>query len=152
MLRNADPMASRRKNTNNSVSIPRIAVCNCPAYQLIQDLFRITGQRETEKESVMKAAVLVEKLGAKKYRASTSQPIPLETQGRTRVEAVKRLRALAQKRLSAGQWEQVSLPGPPQANPWIAYSGIWKDHPDIDSFLENIAEYRRAANAADAAP
>ena len=65
----------------------------------------------------MNAAVLVEKLGEKKCRASTSQPIPLETEGRTRDEAVKRLCALAQKRLAAGQWQQVSLPGPPQINP-----------------------------------
>ena len=95
----------------------------------------------------MKAAVLVEKLGVKKYRASTSQPIPLESEGRSGEEAVKRLCALARKRLAAGQWRQVSLPGPPQANPWIAYAGIWKDHPDFDDFLKNIADHRRAVDA-----
>jgi hypothetical protein len=46
-----------------------------------------------EKET-MKVAVLVEKVGAKWYRASTSQPIPLESEGRTQDEAIKRLRAL----------------------------------------------------------
>lgn len=96
----------------------------------------------------MNAAVLVEKLGEKKYRACTSQPIPLETVGRTAAEAVRRLSDLARRRLAAGQWQQVSLPGPPQTNPWIAFAGIWKDHPDFDDFLNNIAEYRRAATAA----
>jgi hypothetical protein len=100
----------------------------------------------------MKAAVLVEKLSEKKYRASTSQPIPLESEGRTGAEAVKRLCALARKRLAAGEWEQVSLPGPPQSNPWIAYSGVWKDHPDFDDFLKNIAEYRRKMNDTDPSP
>jgi hypothetical protein len=99
----------------------------------------------------MKTAVLVEKLGKKKYRASTSQPIPMESEGRTPDEAVKRLCTLARKRLTAGEWQQVFLPGPPQANPWITYAGIWKDHPDIEEFLKNIAEYRRASNGLDAA-
>jgi hypothetical protein len=97
----------------------------------------------------VKAAVLVEKVGKKKYRASTSQPIPLESKGRTQAEAVKRLRALARKRLAAGEWQEVSLPGPPQTNPWIAYAGIWKDHPDFDDFLNNIAAYRRAVDGTD---
>ncbi len=96
----------------------------------------------------MEAAVLVEKLGVKKFRASTSQPIPLESVGRSREEAVKRLCALVHKRLAAGQWQHVSIPGPPQLNPWIAYAGIWKDHPDFDGFLKNIADYRRAVNGA----
>jgi hypothetical protein len=100
----------------------------------------------------VKAAVFVEKLGARKYRASTSQPVPLETHGRTHAEAVRRLCALAKKRLAAGQWEQVSLPGPPETNPWIAYSGIWKDHPDFDDFLQNIAEYRHVVNGTDPTP
>src|SRR5438876_11894262 len=98
---------------------------------------------------IVKAAVLVEKLGAKKYRASTSQPIPLESEGRSPNEAVKRLCALARKRLAAGEWQHVSLPGPPQSNPWVAYAGVWKDHPDFDDFLKNIAEYRRATDASD---
>jgi hypothetical protein len=101
---------------------------------------------------VMKAAVLVEKLGKKKYRASTSQPIPLETEGRTRDKAIKRLCALARKRLAAGEWQEVSLPGPPQTNPWIACAGIWKDHPDFDDFINNIAEYRRTMDGLDPSP
>src|SRR5262249_45600843 len=100
----------------------------------------------------MKTAVLVEKLGKNKYRASTSQPIALESEGRSRDEAVERLYTLARKRLAAGEWRAISLPGPPQTNPWSAYAGIWKDHPDFDQFLQNIAEYRRSTNGLDAAP
>ena len=95
---------------------------------------------------MVKAAVLVEKLGEKKFRASTSQPIPLESEGRSRKEAIQRLCALARKRFATGQWQHVLLPGPPQPNPWIAYAGIWKDHPDLDDFVKNIDDYRRQVN------
>ena len=27
--------------------------------------------------------------------------------------------------------------------PWLTYAGIWKDHPDFDAVMENIAEYGR---------
>jgi hypothetical protein len=98
----------------------------------------------------VKTAVLIEKLGKKKYRASTAQPIALESEGRSRDEAVERLCELARERLAAAEWQQVSLPGPPQANPWIAYAGIWKDHPDFADFLKNIAEHRRTTNRSNA--
>jgi hypothetical protein len=93
----------------------------------------------------MKATVLVEKIG-KKFRASTSQPIPLETEGKSREEAIERLSELAQKRIAGGQLLEITLPRLPETNPWRAYAGIWKDHPDFDAFLENIAEYRRKVN------
>jgi hypothetical protein len=102
-----------------------------------------------EEDNIVKTAVLVEKLGKKKYRASTSQPIALESIGRSREEALKRLCTRARKRLAAGEWQQVCLPGPPQANPWVAYAGVWKEHPDLDDFLNNVAEYRRARNGLD---
>ena len=38
----------------------------------------------------MKATVFVEKVGKKKYRATTSQPIPLETEGASQDEALER--------------------------------------------------------------
>ena len=36
-----------------------------------------------QEDGIVKTAVLVEKLGKKKYRASTSQPIALESEGRS---------------------------------------------------------------------
>jgi hypothetical protein len=64
----------------------------------------------------MKATVLVEKVGKKKYRATTSQPIPLETEGASRDEALERLYELAKKRLAAGQLVQMNLPDTPETN------------------------------------
>lgn len=93
----------------------------------------------------MNATVLVERVGKARYRASTSQPIPLQTEGKSQEEAVKRLQKLARKRLAAGALIQISIPGP-ESNPWQEYAGIWKNHPDFDAFLNNIAEYRQSAN------
>jgi hypothetical protein len=97
----------------------------------------------------MKATVFVEKVGKKKFRATTSQPLSLETEGASQDEALERLYELAKKRLAAGQLIQMNLPDTSATNPWQAFAGIWKDHPDFDAFLENIAEYRRSADQPD---
>jgi hypothetical protein len=94
----------------------------------------------------MKATVLVEKVGKKKYRATTSQPIPLEAEGVSQDEALSRLHDLATQRLSAGHVVQMNLPDVAGANPWIAFAGIWKDHPEFDAFVKNIARYRRSVD------
>jgi hypothetical protein len=98
---------------------------------------------------VMKATVFVEKVGKKKYRAVTSQPVPLETEGTSQAEAVERLRELATDRLARGELVQMDLPGDSKFNPWQAFAGVWKDHPDFDAFLENIAEHRRQMDPSD---
>ena len=97
----------------------------------------------------MNATVLVKKIGKKKYRATTSQPVPLKTEGASKDEALERLYALAKKRLAAGQLLQMDLPDVPAANPWQAFAGIWKDHPEFDAFRENIAAYRSSVDRSD---
>jgi hypothetical protein len=96
----------------------------------------------------MKATVFVEKVGRKKFRATTSQPVPLESEGASQDEALERLYELAKKRLAGGQLFQMTLPDSSVANPWQTFAGVWKDHPDFDAYLENIAEYRRSVDQA----
>jgi predicted RNase H-like HicB family nuclease len=91
----------------------------------------------------MKMTVLIERLDEGRYRASTSHPITIESEGCSRDEAVERLRDQAAQRLSGGELVQVQIPGAPDANPWLSYAGIWKDHADFDAVMENISEYRR---------
>jgi hypothetical protein len=100
----------------------------------------------------MKALVLVEKIGRQKYRASTAQPIALEAEGLSRDDAVEHLSTLVRERLARGELLQIPLPGTDKDNPWVAYAGIWKDHPDWEAFKKNIADYRRRTDGADAAP
>jgi hypothetical protein len=100
----------------------------------------------------MKATVFVEKVGKKKYRAITSQPIPLESEGASQDQALERLYELAKKRLASGTLLQMNLPDAPNCNPWQAFAGIWKDHPEFDAFLQNIADHRHAIDQAESAP
>jgi hypothetical protein len=97
----------------------------------------------------MKTTVFVEKVGKKKYRATTSQPVLLETEGATQDEALERLYELAKKRMASGKLIQMNFPDTPGTNPWQAFAGIWKDHPEFEEFLENIAEYRQSSNRPD---
>ena len=98
----------------------------------------------------MQATVLVEKIGPRKYRASTTQPVVLESEGKSRREALGRLSELARQRLAAGQLVQMSLPDCPESNPWKSFAGIWKHHPDYDAFVNNIKDYRRSVNGVNA--
>jgi hypothetical protein len=91
----------------------------------------------------MRMTVLIERLDDRRYRASTSHPIAMESEGCSRDEAVERLRDQAAQRLNGGELVQVQIPGAPDANPWLSYAGIWKDHADFDAVMENISEYRR---------
>jgi transcriptional regulator NrdR family protein len=96
--------------------------------------------------------VLVERLEEHRYRASTGQPVAMASEGSSREEAVERLREQATQRLKGGELVEISIAAVADANPWVRYAGIWKNHPDFDAFLENLAEYRRTANEADLSP
>jgi hypothetical protein len=94
----------------------------------------------------MNATVFVEKVGKKKFRATTVQPVLMEAEGASQDEALERLHALAKKRLAEGALFQMSLSDVPSGNPWQAFAGIWQDHPDFDAFRGNIEAYRRSKN------
>ena len=88
----------------------------------------------------MQVTVFVEQLDEQTYRAETTQPITLVTEGRTRDEAIERLRVLAQQRLTEGEMVCLEIPEVAVPHPWVPFAGIWKDHPDLDAVLEHIAE------------
>jgi len=91
----------------------------------------------------MQVTVFVEQLDDQTYRAATAQPGALATEGRTRQEAVERLRQQVQRRLATGELIHLELPDVSKPHPWAPYAGIWKDHPDFDDLLSHIAEHRR---------
>ena len=96
----------------------------------------------------MQVTVFVERLDEHTYRAETAQPIALIVEGRTRDEAIERLRTLAQQRLTAGEMVCLDISEVPVPHPWIPFAGIWKDHPELDAVLEHIAAARRKLDAA----
>src|SRR5215471_17729729 len=83
------------------------------------------------------------------FAAATAQPITLSTEGSTCDEALERLRALAQQRLTAGEMVCLDIPEVSVPHPWVPFAGIWKDHPDLDAVLEHIAAARRQLDAAE---
>ena len=97
----------------------------------------------------MEVTVFVERLGDETYRAETAQPIILATEGRTRDEAIERLQVLARQRLTAGEVVRLEIPEVPTPHPWIAFAGIWKDHPDFDAVLRHIATESRRLDTAE---
>ena len=97
----------------------------------------------------MQVTVFVERLDERTYRAETAQPITLVTEGRTRDEAIERLRVLAQQRLTAGEMVHLEIPEVVVPHPWIPFAGVWKDHPDLDDVLAHIAAERRRLDEAE---
>jgi predicted RNase H-like HicB family nuclease len=97
----------------------------------------------------MEVTVFVEQLDEDTYRAETAQPIALVTEGRTRDEAIERLRVLASQRLTAGEMVRLEIPGVAASHPWVPFAGIWKDHPDLDAVLQHITAERRRLDAAE---
>jgi hypothetical protein len=97
----------------------------------------------------MQVTAFVEQLDKETYRAETSQPISLVAEARTRDEAIDRLQVLAQQRLTAGEMVCLEIPEVAAPHPWVPFAGIWKDHPDLDTVLEHIAEERRQRDSAE---
>ena len=91
---------------------------------------------------MVQLTVRVERIDDQTYRAAIAQPISLTTQGRTREEAVERLRELAKQRLSTEEVVQLDLAVETAPHPWVPFAGIWKDHPEVDAWRDTLAEQR----------
>ncbi len=101
----------------------------------------------------MELTVLVERIDEQTYRAQTAQPVSLSIEGRTHAEAVERLRELARQRLAGARIVHVDVPAASaEPHPWTRFAGIWKDHPEFDAFLENIADHRRQQDDSEPEP
>jgi hypothetical protein len=88
--------------------------------------------------------VLIEPVPGKGYRAS---PFGLSVEGATREEALERLRALVQEKLSSGA-QLVSLPAPSAPRPWEKFAGTWRpDDPRIEEWKQAVEEYRQEVEA-----
>ncbi|MBC8116624.1 MAG: type II toxin-antitoxin system HicB family antitoxin [Candidatus Saccharimonas sp.] len=99
----------------------------------------------------MDMIVLIEPQNGR-FKATTSQPVAMETEGASREEALQRLQELAKSRLAAGELVQVPLPNGDSSHPWMKFAGVWKDHPEFDQFQQNVAEYRRSLDVPESEP
>ena len=99
----------------------------------------------------MDMTVLIEPQNGR-FKASTSQPVAMETEGASREEALQRLQELASSRLAAGELVQVAVPNGDSGHPWMKFAGVWKDHPEFDQFQQNVADYRQSLDVPETEP
>lgn len=95
----------------------------------------------------MDVSVMLEQVAGNGYRATALAPMPMVAEAPTREEAVDRIRTLLGERLSGAELIQVEVPGTASDNPWLSIAGTWRDHPDVDEVLQDIARYRREIDA-----
>jgi hypothetical protein len=95
----------------------------------------------------MNVSVMLEQVKENSYRATALVPTPLVAEAPTRDEAVVKIRDLINERLSGAELIQVEVPLATQPNPWLAITGTWREHPDVDEVVENIRAYRREVDA-----
>lgn len=95
----------------------------------------------------MDVSVMLEQVKDNGYRATALVPTPLVAEAPSRDEAVDRIRTLISERLSRVELIHVQVPVGGEANPWLAFAGTWRDHPDVDEVLANIQAYRREIDA-----
>ncbi|HEY3964082.1 MAG TPA: hypothetical protein VGM05_05960 [Planctomycetaceae bacterium] len=97
----------------------------------------------------MNLTAVVERISEDRYRAVITQPLFIESEGHTPDEAVKLVQELATNRLALAQIIQIAIPEQRRSHPWARWAGVWKDNPDFERYLANIAEYRREADASE---
>jgi hypothetical protein len=91
----------------------------------------------------MQITVLVEPTSEDKFRATSGDPLRLETEAATRDEAVRKLRGLLQSRIEAGA-ELVGIDIRSSEHPLAAFAGVLKDEPLLEAWREARVEYRSA--------
>ena len=93
----------------------------------------------------MQIPVLVERVKGNGYRARGKEPFAVSARGATREEALAKLRAKIQTRLTNGT-EIVGLEVGPQPHPLAEFAGMFKDDPDFEDVLKIMADNRRRMN------
>jgi hypothetical protein len=90
----------------------------------------------------MQVSILVEPVSGNGYRAHGAEPFGISAEGATRDEAVAKVQALCQARLSGGA-EVVTVEVGVAAHPWARFAGMFKNDPDFQEVLEIMAENRK---------
>ena len=90
----------------------------------------------------MQIPVLVERIAGNGYRARGAGPVAVTVKAATREKALAKLRERIQARLSKGA-ELVSLEVGPESHPWVEFAGMFKDDPQIEEWVQSMAEYRQ---------
>jgi hypothetical protein len=93
----------------------------------------------------MQIPVLVERVKGNGYRARGKDPFAVSARGATREEALAKLRAKIQTRLTNGT-EIVGLELGPPPHPLAEFAGMFKDDPLFEDVLKIMADNRKKMN------
>ena len=91
----------------------------------------------------MDLPVLIEPLGAGRFRARTGEPLSLLAEADTADAALADVRRQWLDRQTAGARLEILAP----VNPLSQVGGMFKDDPDFDAWVEVIKEYRATEDA-----
>ena len=92
----------------------------------------------------MKYSVVIEK-DKKHYRAFVPALPGCIAKGRTKAEALEKVRQAVVGRLSKMEVTTIEVNVQPSADSWEPFIGIWKDDPTWEEFQAEIAAYRQKA-------
>jgi hypothetical protein len=90
----------------------------------------------------MEIAVLVERLDANGYRA-TSLGLDAASEAPTREAALDGLNRLLRDKLAAAELVRLEIPLADENHPWKPLIGRWRDHPDLEELEQHMRDYRR---------
>ncbi len=93
----------------------------------------------------MQIPVLVEPTSENSFRATSGDPLKLQTEASTRDEAVRKIRQLLLHQLERGaELVLVAVDIRSAEHPLAAFAGMLKDEPLLEDWREARAEYRSA--------
>jgi len=97
----------------------------------------------------MQIPVVVETLGADRFRAEATAPIGVAAEGKSSEEAVHNLREkIEQERTNGRSIVMLELPSADE-RPWMRFAGHLKDDPLFDEWQAAILEYRQQRDIED---
>lgn len=91
----------------------------------------------------MQIPVAIEPIGDGQFRAHSFPPFTAVAEGRTREEAVSKVRAELSKEVESGKRVVMVDVNAKGENPWLAMAGWLKNDPLYEAWQAEIREYRR---------
>lgn len=87
--------------------------------------------------------VVVEHGKNRAYRATVLGWPNFSVSGRSREEALAKMRRNLQKKLAQVEIVPMEIEAAREENPWLKHAGAFRDDPLFDEMLEEVAAYRR---------
>ncbi len=103
----------------------------------------------------MEIPVLIEPLPDSGFRATSGEPLPLQSEAPTREEAIAKLRTLIEERVAAGaqvvtvsiDTASINTASIDSSHPLAKFAGRLKDDPLVEPWKQAMAEYRDVRDA-----